>query len=155
MNNRQSIKLIGEINSILLEFEKFSKIEGVNVKITSNDEGNFYILIFNIDRTVRIRHGTEKHPASYNKPSTINMLLCKSSDSSSCSVIMTECEIESFPKLLRNAYELTNSFLNNKYSKEKGTVLGLIKQEYLRFEFDDPTLVYKFATKLKKYVNLN
>lgn len=135
------------IRDIEKALEEFNKILFHNVRIVvkKNNKGQFSIKASRGSKLVTIRHAWGSKAFWYGNPGTIDIVFTLSSEGkhSEFIIFMSECELELFPTLLREALMLTEAFFANHYELIP-TRKFLIKSEELVF---DTSTVYKIATK--------
>jgi hypothetical protein len=135
-----SQELIAEVERVLREFNTLSGIDSATTHLDIGAEGKFDIRIQARHRSVRVTHGR-----TYDSAGTIDIGFVDKDRNTAYVIVMTECEVEFFPMLLRNALNVSKDFLYGRYRIEHTRLLGVLKRTHIVFDRED--LVYVSAIK--------
>lgn len=134
------------IQQILSKINAFEQLESksTNVKNEITEAGQFKILVAKKDTCVEILHSWKDTTFSFSNPGTIDVYFKDLENHATYVIFMTDCDLELFPSLLGECYELGKAFLNKEYVLETKKRLWGNKYKLI---FSTPT-TYRIATKI-------
>ena len=141
MNDKEILK-----HQITDEIDSFTSISP-SADIQLSESGQFYIKVRSHELEGIVNHLWQEETGGFDNPGVINVLLVNNKTREKYAISMTECLLEDFPALLRNAKDIIERFLDKNFQLERTSFLGLFKREYLKFEGSE--LIYAYATKVK------
>lgn len=149
---KEMLNYRNDIERIIESFNALIGVVSASVDISKTPEGQFKIAVDTTNAAAIVSHSWNDKKWSYSNPNTIDVTLWDKEKKNSYLVYMTECQLEDFPELLTNAFNIVKLFFENKYEIQQPKRFSLVRSSYAYFDIEGA--IYKYAQKTKRYIPL-